>query len=125
MENKKEEMNQLDTHHYCSTHSFEEKCSGGCHILNFFSLFGKRHTMPIIRILLLRKVLRFNELLEFIGGSPRTLSIRLKEMEDFKLITRTVFNEIPMRVEYRLTESGQDLQPMFDLISEWAYKHSK
>lgn len=124
MEKKISESNQEDEKKYCFTHEIEDKCTGGCQILNIFSILGKRHTMPIIRILLLRKILRFNELLQFVGGSPRTLSIRLKEMEQYGLIIRTVFNEIPIRVEYQLTQAGLDLEPMFQIINDWAHKYA-
>lgn len=57
---------------------------------------------------------RFGELLEALGNvSPKTLSQRLKMLEEVKLVTRQAYAEIPPRVEYRLTEKGQAL---FDIV---------
>ena len=54
---------------------------------------------------------RFNQMLNCIEDSnPKTLSARLKEMEKTGLITRTVYDEVPIRVEYKLTKKGKDLQ---------------
>jgi DNA-binding HxlR family transcriptional regulator len=76
--------------------------------------------MPIIRLLLIHEKLRFNEILESIGGSPKTITSRLRALEDHGLVTRTVFKEIPIRVEYALTDRGKALEDIFQRVSEWA-----
>ena len=71
------------------------------------------------------KQTRFNQLLNSLEGSnPKTLSVRLKEMEKLGLIKRKVFsNEIPIRVEYYLTEKGLALQPILDMMAAYSMKY--
>ena len=51
------------------------------------------------------------------------LTNALKELEEDGLVHREQFNEIPPRVEYSLTEKGQDLLPVFYAISQWGMKY--
>lgn len=84
-------------------------------------LIGRRWTGAIVRALLSGAV-RFSELTESIPElSDRMLSERLKELEQEGLIARTVIPETPVRIEYRLTEKGRALTPVFDAISRWSY----
>ena len=76
--------------------------------------------MAIIRELLLKNKLRFNEIEEKLGGSPKTITSRLRELEDLGLIHREVFNEIPIRVEYSLTQQSKGLEDIFERIAIWA-----
>ncbi|MGI8633508.1 MAG: winged helix-turn-helix transcriptional regulator [Solirubrobacterales bacterium] len=56
---------------------------------------------------------RFCELERSLKGiSPRTLSLRLRALEERGLVQRTTFPEVPPRVEYTLTEKGRDLVPL-------------
>ena len=72
------------------------------------------------------KRIRFNELMKnIIGISPRTLSIRLKELEEAELIKRENFAEIPPRVEYTLTQDGREVRDAMIPLMEWAYNKSK
>lgn len=65
----------------------------------------------IIRDLLIEGTLRFSQLQKSMKGiSPKTLSLRLKELEDNGLLERKVYAEVPPRVEYSLTEKGSDLK---------------
>jgi len=86
------------------------------------------HTMDIIggkwTFLILRELFygtkRFGELERSLHGiSPRTLSLRLKELEQRHIIQRTVYSEIPPHVEYSLTEKGLTLRPIFDAMKDW------
>ena len=54
------------------------------------------------------------------GLSDRLLSERLKELETEGIITRTVYPETPVRIEYELTERGKSLAPALEAISSWA-----
>lgn len=107
---------------HCIKHQRTEMCQKECFFREVLSLFGKKNTLQIIRILLINKKMRFNELNSIIGGSPKTLTTRLRELEDKGLICREVYNEIPMRVEYSLTEAGLDLDPLFEKITDWIRK---
>ena len=63
---------------------------------------------------------RFNELRRLIPNvSPRMLTLQLRELENVKIIQRTVYPEIPPRVEYALTEFGQTLRPVLCSLKEW------
>jgi len=63
---------------------------------------------------------RFGELLEALGNvSPKTVSQRLKMLEEVKLVDRQAFAEIPPRVEYTLTEKGQALANILQAMREF------
>lgn len=75
---------------------------------------------PIILYCLSGGTLRFGQLAAFIPTiSRKILTEQLKELEADGLVVRTMFNEIPPRVEYRLSEAGASLQPVFLALSEW------
>jgi DNA-binding HxlR family transcriptional regulator len=68
--------------------------------------------------------MRFNELRHAIGGiSQRMLTLTLRNLERDGLVTRTVFPEIPPRVEYQLTELGRTLTGPLDTLWNWAAEH--
>src|SRR5919206_1701978 len=74
-------------------------------------LIGKRWTGAIL-IVLMDGPLRFSEIRHLVPDlSDRLLSERLKELEGEEIVRRTVIDEIPVRVEYELTDKGQALQP--------------
>lgn len=83
-------------------------------------LLGKRWTGLILDTLL-HGPQRFCELTAAVEGlSDRVLSDRLRELEAEGIIERIVYPQIPVRVEYRLTDKGRDLQPVVDAIHQWA-----
>src|SRR5919201_599067 len=90
-----------------------------CPIENTFKIIGKKFTILILRNMINGKQNRFNQLLGSIEDSnPKTLSVRLREMENYGLIKRKVFsNEKPVRVEYHPTEKGLALQPVIDMMA--------
>ena len=73
---------------------------------------------------LTNKTMRFNELRHSIGGiSQRMLTLTLRNLERDGLVTRTVYPEIPPRVEYQLTELGRTLTEPLDTLWNWAAQH--
>lgn len=95
-----------------------------CPIERTVSVIGKKWTVLILRDLL-EGTKRFNELLGSLDGiSPKTLSERLKELEESSVIHREVFPEIPPRVEYSLTEKGKSLNGILEAMMEWGTTHS-
>lgn len=69
---------------------------------------------------------RFNTIKRDIGGiSQRMLTLTLRNLERDGLVTRTVYPEIPPRVEYELTELGQSLQPAIGALWDWASTHHR
>ena len=107
---------------HCITHEQKSECVGECALQKVFALFGKKHTLAILRLLILHEKQRYNEIERGIGGSPKTITERLRDLEKHGLIHRRVFNEIPIKVEYSLTKAGQDLEGMFEMISAWTGK---
>ena len=95
-----------------------------CPIDNTFKIIGKKFTVHIIRNMAMHGQTRFNQLLDSIEDSnPKTLSARLKEMEKANLISRKVFDETPIRIEYKLTKKGKDLQGILDQMAIFSMKH--
>jgi DNA-binding HxlR family transcriptional regulator len=95
-----------------------------CPVATTVALIGSKWKLLIIRNLLQRPW-RFNELKrDLIGISQKVLTDSLRSMEEDGLITRTVYPEVPPRVEYALSDLGQTLKPILDSMVEWgnAYK---
>jgi DNA-binding HxlR family transcriptional regulator len=96
-----------------------------CPIENTFKIIGKRFTVLILRNMINGKQNRFNQLLNSIEqGNPKTLTIRLREMEKSGLIKRKVYyQERPVRIEYYPTEKGLALQPILDMMAAYSMKY--
>ena len=87
-----------------------------------FELLGKRWTGLIIRTLLNGQK-RFTDISAAIPNmSARMLTERFKELENNGIVSRTVYPETPVRIEYELTEKGKDLNKSMDEIQKWAEK---
>ena len=86
-------------------------------------LLGDVWTLMIIYTLL-RGTRRFGELLEAMGNvSPKTVSQRLKMLEEIGFVQRQAFLEIPPRVEYRLTEKGRALADIMEAIKQFGERY--
>ena len=95
-----------------------------CPVATTVQLIGSKWKLLIIRNLLARPW-RFNELKKDLEGiSQKVLTDSLRSMEADGIITRTVYPEVPPRVEYSLTELGKSLKPILDSMRAWgeAYK---
>ena len=93
--------------------------SACCPIELTASLIGDRWTPLIVRDLA-PGCRRFGELQRSLGGiSPKTLSDRLRRLEDAGIVTRACFAEMPPRVEYRLTEKGLALLDVIESMREF------
>lgn len=69
---------------------------------------------------------RFGELRKHVPGiSEKMLSLQLRELEKDGIVKRTVFPEVPPRVEYELTAEGKTLAPALDAIAEWGRNKAK
>ena len=83
-----------------------------CPIQFTLDIIGSKWALLILRELFTGNR-RTHEFLEALPGiSTKTLTIRLRELQAYGLVSRQVFPEIPPRVEYSLTEKGRDLQPV-------------
>jgi DNA-binding HxlR family transcriptional regulator len=95
-----------------------------CPIYNTFDLVGKKFTILILRNMMLYGQTRFNQFLENVEEiNSKSLSQRLREMEEDGLIVRKVFPEIPPRVEYYLTEKAKALRPILEAMGEYSSKY--
>ena len=75
---------------------------------------------PVLVFHLLNGKLRFNALCRIIpAATPRMITLQLRELEADGIIKRTVFPEIPPKVEYELTELGQSLAPVLLTMRDW------
>lgn len=89
---------------------------------NAFELLGKRWTGLIIRTLLDGQK-RFSDIADTIPNmSARMLTERFKELENQGIITRKVYPETPVRIEYELTQKGRGLEAVMNEIQKWAEK---
>lgn len=92
-----------------------------CPIRNTFDLIGKKFTILILRDMMLYGKKHFNELLDSVEGvNSKTLSLRIKELEGDGLIKRHVFGDMPLRVEYELTEKAMKLRPILEKMGEFS-----
>lgn len=83
-------------------------------------MIGRRWTGAILRSMLGGSA-RFGNIAASVPGmSDRVLSERLRELEAEGILTRTVYPDIPVRVEYHLTDKGQSLLPVLEAVSTWA-----
>lgn len=89
---------------------------------NAFELLGKRWTGLIINALLSGPK-RFTDIQEYLPNiSARMLTERFKELEGLNIISRNVYPEMPVRIEYSLTEKGHALAKAMEEIQAWAEK---
>ena len=85
-----------------------------------FRYIGGAWKILIVTRLVRGKVLRYAELRRFLRGiTPKVLTQQLREMERDGLIKRTVYPEVPPRVEYRLTALGETLLPVLEAMYAW------
>ena len=95
-----------------------------CPVETTLLLIGDKWKVLILRDLM-PGTTRFGELKKSIGSvSQKVLTAQLRDMEESGLLTRTVYAEVPPRVEYRLTDLGRSLEPILDAMRNWgeAYK---
>lgn len=75
---------------------------------------------PIVLYLISKELNRFGKLHRRIQGiSKQMLTTQLRELEKDEIITRKIYAEIPPRVEYFLTETGESLMPIIHSMQKW------
>ena len=90
-----------------------------CPVATTVSLIGNKWKLLILRNLLVRPW-RFNELHRNLEGiSQKVLTESLRQMEADGIVTRTVYPEVPPRVEYALSELGESMRPILMSMQEW------
>ena len=104
----------------------EKKQLPACPVETTLFLIGDKWKVLILRDLM-DGTKRFGELKKSIGSvSQKVLTAQLRAMEEDGLVNRTVYAEVPPRVEYSLTETGYSLKPIIEAMMEWGtqYKES-
>ena len=101
----------------------EARILPACPVETTLTLISDKWKVLIIRDLL-PGTKRFGELKKSIGSvSQKVLTAQLRQMEESGLLTRTVYPEVPPRVEYTLTELGQSLRPVLDALKKWGEEY--
>jgi DNA-binding HxlR family transcriptional regulator len=97
----------------------EEKCD----VVDIWEILGKRWSLHILKNLSTNGIIRFNELKRLIPEiSSTVLSQRLLELEREGLISKKIYSEIPVRVEYSLTPRTKELETILQQLSDWINK---
>jgi DNA-binding HxlR family transcriptional regulator len=90
-----------------------------CPVSRALGVLDGKWTILVVRDLL-GGTKRFGELRTSLGAvSPKTLTDRLRGLEEHGLVVRRSYAEIPPRVEYSLTDAGRTLRPVLDALSDW------
>lgn len=96
-----------------------------CPVATTVQLIGSKWKLLILRNLRMRPW-RFNELRRDLEGvSQKVLTDSLRAMEDDEIITRTVYPEVPPRVEYALSPLGKSMEPILDAMEQWGSAYQK
>ena len=98
-----------------------------CPVATTVQLIGSKWKLLILRNLMMRPW-RFNELKRDLEGiSQKVLTDSLRSMEADGIVTRTVYAEVPPRVEYALSELGETMRPIMKSMEDWGnfYKQSR
>jgi DNA-binding HxlR family transcriptional regulator len=97
----------------------EEKCE----VVDIWAVLGKKWSLHILKNLSINGTVRFNAIKRLIPDiSSTVLSDRLLELEREGLISKKIFPQIPIRVEYSLTIRAKELQPILYQLSNWVDK---
>ncbi|MEM2159977.1 MAG: helix-turn-helix domain-containing protein [Candidatus Nitrosotenuis sp.] len=97
-----------------------------CNADEIWSVLGRTWALLILKKLTEKEATRFNEIKKAIPQISNTvLSDRLRELEEEGLITKKVYAEVPIRVEYSLTKQARDLGKILALLDDWAIKRRK
>ena len=94
-----------------------------CEVVDIWEILGKRWSLHILKNLSTNGTVRFNELKRLIPEiSSTVLSQRLLEIEREVLISKKIYSEIPVRVEYSLTLRTKELETILQQLSVWISK---
>jgi DNA-binding HxlR family transcriptional regulator len=97
-----------------------------CPIARSLAVVGDRWTILILRDLVRLGPRRFHDLERSLSGiSPNTLSMRLKHLEEARIVERRFYEQHPPRAEYVLTDVGNELRPVLKALFEWGERHTK
>lgn len=99
-------------------------CGEECALQVALNSIGGKWKLPILCTLLANGASRYNELLKNVRGVSNTmLSKTLKELGEDGLVARKEFLEVPVRVEYDLTDKARKLQPILTQLIQWSLQN--
>lgn len=97
-----------------------------CPLEHGLDVFGGKWKSRILCVLSAMGVLRYSALRREMGNiTDAVLSAALKELMEDQLVLRQSYDEVPPRVEYRLTERGESVLPILQSICQWAGQYEK
>jgi DNA-binding HxlR family transcriptional regulator len=92
-----------------------------CEVSDIWHVLGKAWALIILKNMSTKKLIRFNDLKRILPGISNTvLSSRLKDLEKANLISKKVYAEVPLRVEYNLTRQAKELEHILEILGKWA-----
>lgn len=98
--------------------------NGTCPIRDILCRLGDKWSMLVMITLNTNGTMRFSDIQKTISDiSQRMLTVTLRTLETDGLVSRTVYAEVPPRVEYQLTETGKTLMPHIENLVGWALEH--
>ena len=96
-----------------------------CPVATTVEVIGSKWKLLILRNLLVRPW-RFNELKRSLDGiSQKVLTDALRALENDGIVIRTVYPEVPPRVEYSLSETGESLRPVLKSMENWGLDYKR
>ena len=97
---------------------------GSCPVSRALDALDGKWTILVVRDLM-SGTMRFGELRTSLAGiSPKTLTDRLRSLEEHGLVDRQIYAEVPPRVEYSLTPAGRTLEPVLAALADWGRSHA-
>ena len=103
---------------------FDPCDDGTCPVSRALVALDGKWTILVVRDLL-SGTKRFSELRRsLVGISPKTLTDRLRGLEEHGLVERRIYAEVPPRVEYSLTDAGRTLEPVLVSLARWGRTHT-
>ncbi len=99
--------------------------SDECSVKQAVDMIGGKWKLRILALIVRFDCLRYNEMRRKLDGITNTMLVNsLKELEADNLIKRIQYNEMPLRVEYSLTEKGKSILPVLLAMSNWWKQYS-
>ena len=98
-------------------------CSERCPLQRAMDMIGGKWKLAILCSLGVDGKVRYNELKRKISGISNTMLAKsLRELEEYGLVSRTEYMEVPIRVEYEITEKAKELGPILVQLAQWGAK---
>lgn len=118
-------VERIDKHYIMNRTTIEDAVFPDCPIRNILSRFGDKWSMLAIYTLNKQnRSVRFKELQREIPDiSQKMLTVTLRVLEEDGYVTRTIYPEVPPRVEYALTERAKSLLPHINALIDWALEN--